>query len=236
MKNKLSCPACGFENNFYSRICSSCKSYLRDRVVNIDLWSIITTLVENPLKAFRTIIFAEHKNFIFFLVLIAAIKYFITARFLSGYTIGEFISTSNIFISFFIVLSAVTLFFLLSAFLIKIFWNNLGFNSRFKDNLAVIIYSQVPIIFALLLLFPLEIVVFGNFLFSTNPSPFQIKSTISYIFFIVEVIVFLWSVFLYFAAFYASSNNKVLSILTTVVFVFLLSAILIFLSRIIFTL
>jgi hypothetical protein len=236
MKNNLLCPACGFENNFYARICSSCKNYLRDRVVNVDLWSIITTLVENPFKAFRTIIFAEHKNFIFFLIVIATIKYFITTRFISLYSIGEFISTTNIFISFFIVLSAVTLFFLLYSFLIKIFWNNLGFNTRIRDNLAIIIYSQVPIIFALVLLFPLEVVIFGDFLFSTNPSPFQIKSTISYIFFIVEVIVFLWSFFLSFAAFYASSNNIALSILTTVVFVFLLSAILIFSSKIIFTL
>ncbi len=236
MKNKAKCSACGFENEFYERVCSSCKSYLRDRVVNVDLWSVLSTLVENPLKAFRTVIFAEHKNFIFFLLLIATVKYFINARFLSVYLIGDFTSTTNILIGFLIILSAVTLFILLYSFLVKLFWMNLGINTRYKDNLAVIIYSQVPIIFALILLFPLEIVIFGDYLFSNNPSPFQIKSAIAYVFLLVEIIALLWSFFLFFAAFFVSSKNKSLSVTTTIIFIFLLSAIIIFSSKIIFTL
>jgi hypothetical protein len=236
MKNKLTCSACGYENNFYERICSSCKSYLRDRVVNIDLWTVLSTLVENPFKAFRAIIYAEHKNFIFFLLLTISIKYLITARLVSGYTIGEFISTTSIFISFLIILSGLTLFILLFSFLVKLFWSNLGFSTRYKDNLAVIIYSQVPLIFALILLFPLEIVIFGDYLFSNNPSPFQIKGIIAYIFFFVETIILLWSFLLFFSAFYVSSNSKALSITTTIVFIFLLLALIIFSSKIIFTL
>jgi hypothetical protein len=236
MKNKLNCSACGYENNFYERICSSCKSYLRDRVVNIDLWSVLSILVETPNKAFRGIIYAEHKNFIFFLLLIASIKYLITARLIAGYTIGEFISTTGIFISFLIILCGLTLFFLLFSFLVKIIWKNLGFCTRYKDNLAVIIYSQMPLIFALILLFPLEIIIFGDYLFSNNPSPFQIKNTIAYLFFSIEIIAILWSFFLFFSAFYVSSNSKALSITTTTVFILVLSALIIFSSKIIFTL
>jgi hypothetical protein len=119
---------------------------------------------------------------------------------------------------------------------VKIIWKNLGFSTRFKDNLAVIIYSQMPIIFALIILFPLEIVIFGEYLFSTNPSPFQIKSTIAYVFFSVEILLFLWSFFLTFAAFYVSSKNIVLSTSTTAAYIFILCLINISSSKIIFTL
>ena len=53
---------------------------------------------------------------------------------------------------------------------------------RFKDTFALIIYSQIPYLFGLIILFPLELVIFGDYLFSKNPSPFTIKGTLAYLF------------------------------------------------------
>ena len=235
MGNKLKCSACGFDNNSYERICSSCKSYLRGRVVNIDLWSILGFLIENPFKAFQTIIYAEHKNFVFFLILIVSLKYLIVARLLAVFTVGEFISTTNIFISFLIIFSALTLVILVYSYMVKIIWKKFGFSTRYKDNMSLITYSQIPIMFALIILFPLEIIIFGDYLFSSNPSPFQIKSIIAYIFFSIEILLFLWSFFLSFAAFYVSSRNLTLSTTTSLAFIIILSIIIIISSKIIFT-
>ena len=236
MKNKLTCPTCGFDNDFYSRICTSCKGYLRDRVVNIDLWSVISLLIEIPTKAFRNIIQAEHKNFILFLLIAISIKYLITARLLAGNTLGNFTPSTNIFLSYLIILTAIFLLFILFSLLVKLLLRNFEFNTRFKDNLAITIYSQVPLIFSLIILFPLEIVIFGDYLFSTNPTPFQIKPALAYIFFVVEIIAFLWSTFLLFVSLFVSSNSKAISILTTAIFVLLISTVVIYTSKIIFTL
>jgi hypothetical protein len=233
-QNNIKCPACGFENSFYSRICLSCKNYLRDRVVNIDLWSILGLLIENPFKAFQNIIYSEHKNFILFLIPLITIKYLFITRLISLRTIGEFETTISIVFSFLILLSALITYILLFSLAVKIVLQNFGYSTRFKDNLAVIIYSQLLMVCGFIVLFPLEAVIFGNYLFSINPSPFQIKTVIAYFFFSIELIVILWSFFLLFTAFYVSTKNKAISVLTTLVFILLLSIIIIFSSKVIF--
>lgn len=235
MRNSVTCPNCNSENAFYNFTCSGCKFYLRDRIYNLDLWSLSGSLIETPSKAFRTIIFSEHKNFIVFIFIFLCIKYLINARFLSMVTIGYFESTFELFWSYLIVLGSVLLFFLLFCLVYLQIGKALKFYLRFKDTLALIIFSQIPFLFGLFILFPLEQVIFGDYLFSLNPNPFVIKGIIAYVFLTVEIALVFWSMFLIFKAFKAQSRHLSFSLFSSIIFVVLFCTLLYFCSVIVFT-
>ena len=235
MINSVSCPNCKAENPFYNSTCSSCKTYLRDRVYNLDLWALVSTIIESPSKAFRTVVFSEHKNFIFFILLFLTLKYLINARFVSMISIGDFKSTVGLQISYLIVLGCTIIFFLAFSFLYNYFGKSSNISLRFKDTFALIIYSQIPLLFGLVILFSLELVIFGDYLFSLNPTPFTIKGLIAYFFLLLEVGTIIWSIFLLFKAFRAQSQNFLFSLTATLIFFVLLSSLLYICSLFVFT-
>lgn len=235
MKNSITCPHCNAENAFYNTTCIKCRYYLRDRIYNIDLWSAVSTLIDNPAKSFRNIIFSEHKNFIFFILFFISAKYLINIRFLSMLTVGEFQTTIELFLSYLIILGSVSLYFLLFSFAYKSLSNANHIYGRFKDVFSVVIYSQIPYALGLIILFPLELVIFGDYLFSMNPTPFTIKGSIAYLFLLVELSVMLWSIFLTFKGFKAHSQNRLFSMLVTISFVVLFWVLIYFCSVTIFT-
>ena len=235
MNNSVTCPNCNSENPFYNSICSSCRFYLRDRIYNIDLWTILSSLIETPAKAFRTIIFSEHKNFIFFILFFVSIKYLVNARFIAMLSVGEFQSTIGLQLSYLIVLGITLIYFIIFSLLHKLSSKRNEVNIRFKDTLALIIYSQIPFLFGLIILFPLELVIFGDYLFSLNPTPFIIKGTIAYLFLVIEIGLVIWSIFLVFKAFRTQSQNLFFSLISASVFVVLFWTLIYFCSLIVFT-
>jgi len=235
MRNSVTCPNCNSENPFYNSICLGCKFYLRDRIYNLDLWTIISSLIETPTKAFRTIIFSEHKNFILFILFFVSIKYLINARFISMLSVGEFQSTIGLQLSYLIVLGITLIYFIIFSLLHKLSSKRNEVNIRFKDTLALIIYSQIPFLFGLIILFPLELVIFGDYLFSLNPTPFIIKGTIAYLFLVIEIGLVIWSIFLVFKAFRTQSQNLFFSLTSASVFVVLFWTLIYFCSLIVFT-
>ena len=54
----------------------------------------------------------------------------------------------------------------------------------------------MPYSFAAIILFPVELIIFGKYLFSVNPSPFIIKSFLAWVLVSLEFLLILWSVFL----------------------------------------
>jgi hypothetical protein len=106
---------------------------------------------------------------------------------------------------------------------------------RFKDTFAIIIYSQIPYLFGLVILFTLELVLFGDYLFSKNPTPFIIKGFLAYLFLILEVGIIIWSIFLIIKAFLTQSQKKLFSIFTAITFTVLFWSLMYFCSVIVFT-
>jgi hypothetical protein len=235
MKNSISCPNCNSDNPFYNSICSGCKFYLRDRIVNLDLWTVISSLIESPTKAFRTIIFSEHKNFILFILFFVSIKYLINARFISMVSVGEFQSTIGLQISYLIVLSIMLIYFIIFSYIHKSLSKKSEFSIRLRDTFALIIYSQIPFLFGLFILFPLELVILGDYLFSMNPTPFIIKGSITYFFFAIELGLVLWNIFLVFKAFLTQSQQTLFAMASATVFVVLFWTLIYFCSLIVFT-
>lgn len=194
-KNQISCPHCGNLNFDYDFKCNNCKSFVRDRIVNIDLGEILLSLIDNPSESFHKIKLAEHKNYVIIIALLLSIRFLIISRFISvPFTTNEV--HFNLFLL--VGISIMFLFFLLillSALLKKMF-SQIKIRTRYKDIFAILTYSFVPNLLALVILFPIELVFYGEYLFSNNPYPYQIKESIFYFLLVLEILTILWSVFL----------------------------------------
>lgn len=229
------CKKCNHINPAYKNICSECKSYLRERVVNIDLWNTIQQIIETPAQAFKQIIFAEHKNFIIFITFFIAVKNLVIIRYLSVPDLGLNGVTSPFVLS--LTLTAVLTFLLLGTytfFQIKIF-DRRNVNLRFKDIYAVNVYSFIPYIFGLVFIFPVELIVLGGDIFSNNPYSFEIKPLITYILIAFELITILWSFFLIFKSLLTITSIKSISLLISLAYFCIWFASLYLSSKLFFT-
>jgi len=228
IKNSITCHHCGAENEYYRDTCSSCKTYLRARVFNIDLWKSIWYLVESPGKVFKEIIFAEHKNYIVFLLIAMGIKFFLNSLIISNliYQKDNSINEtpfSQVFPSGAIFAAAVLL---LSYLYTKIF-NTMGYRNRFKSVAAVLIYSFVPSVMILAILAPIEFALFGQHWFYANPSPISLKPGASYVLYGVEAFVYFWGWVLSIKAIRELTGNKKVSIIFGLLFSIIITAVLV---------
>ncbi len=218
MKNTLTCKNCEEENSYYALICKKCKSYLRERIYNIDLWKILGLLIESPTKAFSLIIQSDHKNFISFIMCLASVKLFIDSMYLSLLTITAEAIHENIIRNYFIILGSVFTLVLIFGIVITIINKLYNLRTRIRDNFAILTYSLLPYIFALIILFTVEVTVFGGNLFSKDPSVFALKEFLAYALLGFEILIILWGIFLSTIAMYVQSKNIVYSIVVGFVF------------------
>lgn len=232
---QITCQKCSHLNPLYTSICQNCKSYLRERVVNIDLWKTIGQLIEDPINAFRQIIFAENKNYLLFILLLLTIKNLIVSRFFSIPFLGKEGVTSSLFLSYLMIFILTLLILIAFTFLLKILYKKITIDLRFKDIFSVNIYSFIPFIIGLVFIFPVELVVLGGDLFSNNPNPFQIKPIVSYLLLGFEILSFLWSIFLVFKSIFYVSRKIKLAIPLTIILFTLFISLYFFSSQIIFS-
>ncbi len=211
--NKIICSSCGEFNALYRLNCSNCSSFLRERVVNIDLWASIWGLFYAPVETFKKIVFAEHKNFIIFILILSGTKIFFHEVFFRKLlSEGEFevanisLSLISSLISFIVIILLLALF---NYYLYKISKSEI----RYKDSLTILIYSFMPQLFSLFILAPVEYALFGKFWFTFNPSPFFIKETAAYMIVGIEGVLLLWSLLLMIFANYTVTGRKILSII-----------------------
>lgn len=218
MNNSSVCKQCGSENPFYELTCRNCKTYLRERVYNIDLWKVIGFLIESPKEAFTLIIFAEHKNFTSFIILLVTGKLLINLMFLSLVTHNDEPSFNNLIFTYFILLGILIALVILFSLLFKIVNKFFGITTRIKDGIAILTYSLFPYIIGLIILFTIEVTVFGGNIFSNNPSPFSLKEFFAYALLFFEAILVLWSIFLTVAGMLSQTKNIIYSICLALVF------------------
>ena len=222
MKNSIQCKSCHTENPVYGLICTECRSYLRERIFNIDLWHTMSLLIESPGKAFRLIIQSEHKNFIFGISIFVTLKLLIDSMFVSLFTLKPEPVFYNFFRNYFIVTGELFLIVFLISVLFKSVTGGFGVYTRIKDNSSILIYSLFPHVFGAVILFVFELTVFGGSIFSRNPSPFIIKEFLAYIFTGFEILLVFWSIFLAVSAFFAQTKNLIYSFIWGIFFNFVL--------------
>ena len=216
--NKILCKNCSHQNPLYAYKCENCKSYLRERIFNIDLWNIIGQLIENPLNAFKQIIFSENKTFIIFLTILIALKNLIISRFFSMPKIGADGVSTSLVVSYLILLSLTFIVLSVHTFAHYIIFKKSNKKLRFKDIYSTTVYAFIPYLFGLFLVFPVELIVFGGNLFSNNPYAFHIKPLPAYFLIGFEIILFVWSLLLIYKGLIVKSANKLYSLVSTFIF------------------
>ncbi|MFA6979725.1 MAG: hypothetical protein WC209_10415 [Ignavibacteriaceae bacterium] len=151
-------------------------------------------MIENPKSALIEIIQAEQKNFTLFVLCASLFKIFLLGSLVSGVVIGKnFSIPSFIFFS----ASVVILIFIIGH-LVKRMTTGVKDrgNFRIKDFFAAFSYSFTPQLFGLFILFVLEFIVFGEQMFTFNPSPFLIKKNFAYLFLSLELGITVWNIYL----------------------------------------
>jgi len=211
------CSNCGSENPLFNKNCSVCKHYIRESVVNIDLWHTIYHLFEDPRKALKNIIYADHKNFLIFILFFFSTKLFLFSTSVqSAFELN--IPQTNYFIyNILLLITIYAAIILIFSKLLTIALNKEG-KTKYRDNLSLIVYSSIPVIIALFILTPVEYGIFGNHWFVYNPSPFMIKNTLAYILVGLELIMIMWSITIYYKAIHIQCDSKLFSILIVLLF------------------
>lgn len=217
MENYHVCENCSTKNALYALNCTECKSYLRERVVNIDLGSFVFRLIEEPFVSLRKVIFAEHKNYslVFFILLL--IKVFSISFIVRNILPFQKFDFQYFWIYFMnIIVYFLPIFLLLSFSVFKIH-QFLGNKERLKDQFATFTFAATPAIMSIVVLLPVEFALFGTYWFTFNPSPFILKSGIAYLLFGIEGILLLWTLFLFFVQFHIRTKKILYSIIAALI-------------------
>jgi hypothetical protein len=197
MQNKSNiCPNCGSENNRYAIVCISCKAYLQNRVVNLDLFHTIWKMIENPGEAFRLVRLAEHKNYVMLLFILCGINFAFIL--MSAYKLGDSLGNILYIVIACILLGSVagmaggTFLSVFHMVISKLF----GENASFKTSLGVLGYASIPSTISLVMIIPIKLALFGIYLFTFNPSPAVIKPLPYFILTSIDFLMVIWNYFL----------------------------------------
>jgi hypothetical protein len=232
LKNPIVCQNCGAENEYYREKCKECKAYIRARIFNVDLWRTIWYLIESPLKAFKEIIFAEHKNYVVFLLILMGVKYFFNSLIISNFIfhhdslnetpLTQVFPAIGVFIALLVILS----------YIFTHILNMAGYRNIFKSVLAVITYTFVPSVLIFAILSPIEFALFGQSWFYNNPSPLVLKQNAAYILYGLEVLVYLWGCVLTVKAFIALTGKRLISYILGIICSVIIAAVMVLLPLI----
>ncbi|MDI6766757.1 MAG: Yip1 family protein [Bacteroidota bacterium] len=169
------CQVCNTENHHLAITCSSCSGYLQNKVEALDLFTTAWNVLEKPSKAFHTIAIAHHKNYVLFLSAITgiALTFFMFWIIKAGdytHSLLNFLAVGFSIAPFLGIIFVFTV-----ALLLKSLNSLMRVKVTFRNAFAVTAYSFIPIVISAILVLPIEIMTFGTYFFSKNPSPLQLK-------------------------------------------------------------
>jgi hypothetical protein len=156
--------------------CSSCGGLLQQRAKTLDLFATLFNVWRYPDFTFRKIILAEHRNYAFLIALFEAVG--MSFLFLFTVKAGDIFSielirllSTGLGFAVAAYLPFLYLFCLLSYFLSRA--SQTG--ASLRGFMAGMIYAMHPIAVSAIVILPLEVAVFGPYVFSNNPSPLTIN-------------------------------------------------------------
>jgi predicted nucleic acid-binding Zn ribbon protein len=192
------CPVCGTDNPPLNVTCSNCGGYIRERIASLHLFQTLGMLIETPTTAMQRIIVARQKNYSIVLQMMFGLAY--TAFVFWFANIGLLINDLQIILLFILILGPVTGIVIVSVLAI---FTTLGVRVRHtrvevRDVRAVLSYATFPIIMSVMFIFPVEVGVFGMYLFTGTPSPFSINPLVYVLFLGLDGVLIIWSLLLVF--------------------------------------
>jgi hypothetical protein len=171
----IRCAICKAENHHLAVLCTACGGYLQNRAENLDLFATCWEVVERPMRAFRGIALSRRKNFSSIVASLAGIAFVFAA--LWAIAAAEYTpNTFTIFAAGFLLgpVTGVLLLWAL-ALLVKAMAAAQGLPLSARNAYAVYAYAMVPLVMTVLLILPLEVVAFGRFLFTAQPTPYSLR-------------------------------------------------------------
>ena len=168
------CPICSTANHHLRIVCTSCGGFIQQKIDTLNLFETIWKLFESPGKAFHSIAIAQHKNYSLLLgalsgyAFVALIFRIIKAGDIAGHLVELLLAW--LALSPFVGLAI----FFLHLIYSKLLARAIGLSVSFKNLMAVVAYSFIPLIISAFLILPIEVITFGEFLFTRAPNPFTL--------------------------------------------------------------
>lgn len=213
MRNTIECSNCQTNNDFTNLICKNCKHYLRDKVVNLDIWKIFWELLEQPTNAIKKIILSEHKNYLIILTLIIAIKVGLLGNLVVNILNINSGNTTNIFSNIFKFSTSFIIVYLTLSFITTKIISNKYSKISFKDSMAFIMFSFWSLTFSLVVLSIIEYALFGSYFFTFEFSPLEMKKYPFYILCFLEFIPIIASYIYLFIGLKLLSKNTIFALI-----------------------
>jgi Yip1 domain len=190
----ISCSVCAHPNDDLESVCASCGSFIQDRIPNLDFFATLWMLVEFPRDAFKKIIRAEHKNFVLVLMFFLGIALAFSLLWVrhAGNEFDNLIYLILLGCVLGVVLAFPTGMSLVCVLHLLI--RMIGGRGYIRNTYAVLGWSLMPIMATVCLVLPIELASIGLRLFSTNPSPWDVKPLVYLILLSIDAIAVIWSI------------------------------------------
>ena len=171
----ITCKVCNASNDEFATVCSHCKSYIQNRITNLDFFETVWNVIESPRKAFHDITLAEHKNYTFLLFSLFGVALSFTGcwyfrlgtRFETLLDLLAEMSVIGIGMGLF----SGVLFTLIFEIVVRL----VGGRGALRNSMGTLAYATTPVSLSLVLILPIELLTFGMYLFTSNPNPYAIK-------------------------------------------------------------
>ncbi len=220
----IRCTVCQTENDEYATTCIRCRGFLQNRILNLDFFQTAWSVIESPRKAFHDVTLAEHKNYSLVLFSLLGISLSFTGFWY--YRAGERFDSLLTLIVWGI-LGGVVLGLVLAPLISLVHFvaaRILRGKSGYRNSLGVVAYSLTPVVLSLIFILPVELLTFGIYLFTSNPSPYTIKPASFVTLVGFDILVGLWAIQL--AVLGTVVSHRLSYIRSVIVVVFTLGAVL----------
>jgi len=189
----LKCEVCGTENDDLALKCSRCRGFLQAKVEVLDLFPTLWGLIERPRPTFRRIVRARRKNFVFGIAALLgiAVTFLVMWARHSGTAFRSLVEVVGVGTA--LGVPAGILLVLVLGLAGERLSRVLGGRGGAKNFLAVTSYAAAPLLFALVLVLPAELAVFGIYLFDPNPDPMALKPEVYVALLAFDVLSALWA-------------------------------------------
>lgn len=218
----IHCRVCNTQNDEFAIVCQNCKSYIQNRIPNLDFFETVWKVIESPRRAFHDITLAEHKNYALLLfslfgvgISLTAFWYFqLGSRFESLLDLLVKATTIGVVLG----LVCAALFTIVFDLVVRV----VGGKRSLRNSLGILAYSTTPVSLSLALVLPIELLSFGMYLFTSNPNPYTIKPGLYIALISFDSIMALW---VFCLAILGTSVGKQISLLKSLVSVFVATVI-----------
>lgn len=192
----IRCSICSAENHHLATVCAACGGFLQNRTENLDLFATCWSVLERPGRAFRTIALSRRKNgstivaAVSGIAMVFALFWAIAAAEYAPNTVSLFGAgfLSGVFVGPLMVLAYGVLF--------KAMATAQGRRVSLLNGYAVFSYALVPVLLSVILVFPLEIVAFGRYFFTAQPTPYSLRPMMYMVLVGLDALFSLWSLVL----------------------------------------